>query len=171
MRKKIKVRRIIIFAMGIYYLSAGCSGITNILHKDNQVNIIKRENADSKPSLDSLSDSYDSLLPNYTAVKNKPPDTVFVFNPVDSINWIDSIRYVVRDSVIISYEERTFPADSIIRYLNLFFRTDNVKDTAGLHFNFEVFDGNKLTYQRDTLYNVPDSNAGWRIEWWKEEQE
>ncbi len=111
-----------------------------------------------KPSLDSLSHFYDSLFPNYTAVKNKTPDTVFVFNPVDSINWIDSIRYVVKDSVIVSYEERTFPVDSIIRYLNLFFKTDDVSDTAWLHFNFEIFNGKELTYQKEIhsmMFRIP----------------
>ena len=132
------------FLLGGFFLGAGCNGISDIFQSDHS-----------------------TLFLDYTAIKNKTPDTVFVFSPVDSIRWIDSIRYVIKDSVVISYDERTFPEDTIDRYLNLFFRTDNVNDTAGLHFNFLVFDGNKLTYQRDTLYNVPDSVVGWRMEWWR----
>ena len=162
---------ILIFICGIIYLSCGSIGISNILHKDNDINKLKNEDAGLKSSLDSLPDFYYPSFHDYTAIKNKTPDTVFVFNPVDSINWIDSIRYIVKDSVILSYDERTFPADSIVKYLNLFFRTDNVSDTAGLHFNFEIFDGKELTYQRDTLYEVPDSCIGWRIDWWKGEKE
>ena len=56
----------------------------------------------------------------------------------------DSIIYNFRDSVIVHYDERTFPVETIERYLNLFFRTENVEDTARLHFNFEVFDGPKF---------------------------
>ncbi len=143
-------------------------------------------------SADSLSASYKKLFNDYTAIKDKRPDTVYIYNPVDSIRWVDSIRYVrkdsvvliphdttiihlkdslvykFRDSVIICYEERNFPVETLERYLNLFFRTENVKDTAGLHFNFEIYDGQKLSYQRDTLYNVPDSSIGWRIDWWHE---
>ena len=134
--------------------------------------------------MDSLSESYELLFKDYTAIKNKKSDTVFVFSPVDSIRWIDSVRYVFRDSVlfiphdtliihlrdslvynfkdstvfsyrdsilynyrdsvVVCYDDRTFPEDSIVRYLNLFFRTDDVSDTAGLHFNFEVFDGKEI---------------------------
>ena len=71
--------------------------------------------------------------------------------------------------MVISYDDRTFPEDSIVRYLNLFFRTDDVSDTAGLHFNFLVFDGKEMSYQRDSLYEVPDSVIGWRMEWWRED--
>ena len=129
--------------------------------------LLKNENLRLKVSFDSLSGSYNSMINEYRAIKNKMRDTVFVFNPADSVRWIDSIRYVLRDSVIVSYDERTFPADSLTRYLNLFFRTDDVGDTAGLHFNFEVYDGSKLSYSRDSLYQVPDSIIGWQIEWWK----
>ncbi len=133
-------------------------------------------------------------------LKITKPDTVFVSIPIDSINWIDSTRYILkdsivliphdtliihlkdslvyhykdttlnnyRDSVIISYDERTFPTETIEKYLNLFFKTDNLSDTTGLHFNFEVFDGPKLSYKKDSLYQVPDSIIGWRLEWWKE---
>ena len=142
--------------------------------------------------VDSLSAPYKKLFNDYTAIKSKRPDTVYIFNPVDSIRWIDSVRYVVkdsvvpvshdttiihlkdslvynfRDSVIVCYDERSFPAETLERYLNLFFRTENVKDTTGLHFNFEIYDGKKLSYQRDTLYQVPDSILGWRIDWWHE---
>ena len=151
--------------------------------------------------IDSLSVSYNKLYTDYTAIKNKKPDTVFVFNTADSIRWIDSVRLVIKDSinliprdtlvvrlkdslvynyidtiiynykdsVIVSYDERTFPEETIEKYLNLFFKTENVNDTAGLHFNFSVFDGNKLSYVRDSLYEVPDSVVGWRMDWYKKE--
>ena len=116
-------------------------------------------------SADSLSAAHKKLFNAYTAIKNKRSDTVYVFNPADSIRWIDSVRYIVkdsvvlvphdttviqfkdsiiynfRDSVLVRYDERTFPVETIERYLNLFFRTENVEDTAGLHFNIEIFDG------------------------------
>ena len=148
--------------------------------------------------IDSLSVSYNKLYKDYTAIKNKKPDTVFVFNPVDSIKWVDSVRLVIKDSinliphdtlivrlkdslvynyvdtiiynykdsVIVSYDERTFPEETIEKYLNLFFKTENVNDTAGLHFNFSVYDGKELSYARDSLYGVPDSVNGWRVDWY-----
>ena len=93
---------------------------------------------------------------------------VYSFKDSTVFSYRDSILFNYRDSVVVSYDERTFPEDSIFRYLNLFFRTDEVSDTAGLHFNFEVFDGAKLSYLRDSLYQVPDSITGWRIDWWKD---
>ena len=163
----------VIFLLGIGFSGIGCNGIYEVFFGDNseteiENDGIKVENESLKVSLDSLSESYELLFRDFTAIKNKRRDTVFVFNPVDSINWIDSVRYVFRDSVVVSYDDRTFPEDSIIKYLNLFFRTDEVSDTAGLHFNFEVFDGAKLSYLRDSLYQVPDSITGWRIDWWRE---
>ena len=186
---------VIIIVFGIYYLGAGCSGISKLFYNDQGTDKLKEENAFLRVSQDSLSESYESLFREFTAIKNKKPDTVFVFNPVDSIKWIDSVRYVFMDSVIysfkdstifsyrdsilynnrdsinVSYDDRTFPEDSVVRYLNLFFRTDDAGDTAGLHFNFEVFDGSKLYYQRDSLYRVPDSITAWRIDWWREGKE
>ena len=136
-------------------------------------------NSNEEPQIqkiDSLSVSYNKLYNDYSAIKNKKPDTVFVFNPVDSIKWIDSVRLVVKDSinliphdtlivhlkdslvynyidtiiynckdsVIVSYDERTFPEETIEKYLNLFFKTENVNDTAGLHFNFSAYDGKRI---------------------------
>ena len=161
-------------------------------------------NSNEEPQIqkiDSLSASYKKLNNDYTAIKNKKPDTVFVFNPVDSIRWIDSVRLVVKDSinliphdtlivrlkdslvynyidtiiynykdsVIVSYDERTFPEETIEKYLNLFFKTENVNDTAGLHFNFSTYDGKELSYVRDSVYEVPDSITGWRMDWYKKE--
>ncbi len=83
-------------------------------------------------------------------------------------NFIDTTVYNFRDSVIITYDERTFPTETIEKYLNLFFKTDNLNDTTGLHFNFEVFDGPRLSYLKDSLYQVPDSVIGWRIDWYYE---
>ena len=186
-----------IFLIGIGFSGIGCNQIYNVFFRDNSETEVENdrlgvENTSLKVSLDSLSESYELLFRDFTAIKNKRQDTVFVFNPVDSINWIDSVRYVFRDSVVysfkdstvfsyrdsilfnyrdsvvVSYDDRTFPEDSIIKYLNLFFRTDEVSDTAGLHFNFEVFDGAKLSYLRDSLYQVPDSITAWRIDWWKD---
>ncbi len=120
--------------------------------------------------------------------------------PIDSINWIDSTRYILkdsivliphdtliihlkdslvynfkdttlynyRDSVIVTYDDRTFPTETIEKYLNLFFKTDNLTDIIGLHFNFTTFDGPRLTYLKDSLYKVPDSIIGWRIDWYYE---
>ena len=207
-------KSIIFLVLGICFVGIGCSSITEIFSAANSQEILenerlKDENLGLRFSLDSLSDSYNSLYHDYTAIKNRKPDTFFVFSPVDSIRYIDSIRYVFKDSVlfiphdtlivhlrdslvynfqdstvynyrdsimydfrdslVIFYDERTFPEDNIVRYLNLFFRTENVGDTAGLHFNFSVFEGSKLSYLRDSLYEVPDSILGWRIDWYLEQ--
>ena len=138
----------------------------------NLVDCARIINSNEEPQIQKIDlvSAVDKKLNNgYTAIKNKKTDTVFVFNPVDSIRWIDSVRLVYKDSVLVSYDERSFPEETIERYLNLFFRTDDVNDTLGLHFNFEVYDGARLSYKRDTLYNVPDSIIGWRMEWWREE--
>ena len=207
-------KSIIFLVLGICFVGIGCSRVSEFLSAGNSMEVLeterlKDENLGLRFSLDSLSDSYSSLYQDYSAIKNRKSDTVFVFSPVDSINWIDSLRYVFRDSVlfiphdtliihfkdslvynfrdstvfsyrdsvlynyrdsvVVCYDDRTFPEDSIVRYLNLFFRTDDLGDTAGLHFNFEVFDGSKLSYLRDSLYQVPDSITAWRIDWWKED--
>ena len=205
---------IIILVLGIRFVGIGCSRVSDFFSAANSQEILenerlKDENLGLRFSLDSLSDSFNSMFKDYNAIKNKRSDTVFVFSPVDSIRWIDSVRYIFRDSVIfiphdtliihlkdslvynfkdstvfsyrdsilynyrdsvvVSYDDRTFPEDSIVSYLNLFFRTDDVSDTAGLRFNFLVFDGKKLSYRRDSLYSVPDSVVGWRMEWWKDD--
>jgi hypothetical protein len=163
---------------------------------------LQNENTVLKYQLDTLQNSYNILNQKYIDIKNKRADTVKILVPTDSINWIDSIRYDVRDSVqliphdtlithikdslvynfrgtllynyldsvIVSYDERTFPEENIERYLNLFFQTDNVEDTAGLRFNFSVFNGRKRNYLLDTNYNVPDSLTGWRLEWYLKSQ-
>ncbi|MGB8317651.1 MAG: hypothetical protein WCE54_05980, partial [Ignavibacteriaceae bacterium] len=165
---------------------------------------------------DSLQQDYNILNQNYVELKNKPADTIKISVPADSINWIDSTRYVLKDSVvliphdttiinlkdslviiphdtlitkikdslvynfrdtllynykdsiIISYDERTFPEENIEKYLNLFFKTDNVNDTAGLKYNFSIFDGQVNRYQLENSYKVPDSLIGWRLEWYGE---
>ncbi|MFZ0456083.1 MAG: hypothetical protein WCE54_21660 [Ignavibacteriaceae bacterium] len=188
---------IIILFLGICFAGEGCKSIFDVFQEDN--NKLKNENTSLKFSLDSLSNSYNLLYDDYSSIKNKKPDTVFVSIPIDSINWIDSTRYILkdsivlitydtlkvrfrdsliynfidttvynlRDSVIITYDDRTFPIETIEKYLNLFFKTDNVSDTTGLHFNFEVFEGTMLSYKKDSLYQVPDSIIGWGVEWWK----
>ena len=108
------------------------------------------------------------FVPQDTLVVHLRDSVVYCFKDSTIFSYRDSILYKYRDSVIVSYDERTFPEDSVIRYLNLFFRTDDVSDTAGLHFNFKVFDGAKLSYLRDSLYQVPDAITAWRIDWWKE---
>ena len=201
--KLLYLGNLIIMVLGICFIGIGCRSISEILSVDNsqevlENNMLLKENAGLKFSLDSLSDSFNTLYRVYTNIKNKKSDTVFVFSPVDSIRYIDSIRYVLhdsivfvphdsliiqfkdsvnykdstlynyRDSVIVWYDERSFPSEMIDRYLNLFFKTENVSDTAGLHFNFSVYEGPKLSYLKDSLYKVPDSTLGWKIEWWKE---
>ena len=196
------------------FFGSGCDGVSDVFQSDCskevlENNMLLKENDRLRFSLDSLSDSYHSMFQEYNAIKYKQSDTVFVFSPVDSIRWIDSVRYVFRDSVlfisqdtliihlrdslvynfkdstvfnyrdsilynyrdsvVVSYDARTFPEDSIVRYLNLFFRTDDVGDTAGLHFNFSTYDGKKLSYVKDSLYEVPDSILGWRIDWYLEQ--
>ena len=205
-------KSIIFLVFGICFVGIGCSRVSDFFRVDNSQEVLederlKDENLGLRFSLDSLSDSYHLMFQKYNAIKNKRSDTVFIFSPVDSIRWIDSLRYVFRDSVlfiphdtlivhlrdslaynfkdstvfnyrdsilynyrdsvVFSYDERTFPEDSIVRYLNLFFRTDDVRDTARLNFNFEVFDGKEMSYQKDSLYQVPDSVTGWRVEWYK----
>ena len=49
---------------------------------------LKDENLGLRFSLDSLSDSYNSLFQDYSAIKNRKSDTVFVFSPVDSIRGL-----------------------------------------------------------------------------------
>jgi len=179
---------------------------------------LQNENIGLKNQLDSLLNSYDNLYENYLDVKSRLPDTVNIIIPTDSINWIDSVRYTIKDSllliphdttiinfkdslvviprdtlithlkdslvynfrdtllynykdsIIISYDERTFPEENIEKYLNLFFKTDSVEDTAGLKFNFSVFDGPRKSYLLDKNYCVPDSVVGWRLEWYLESQ-
>ena len=170
----------------------------------NLVDCARISNSNEEPQIQKIDlvSAVDKKLNNGgTAIKNKKTDTVFVFNPVDSIRWIDSVRLVIkdsinlipqdtlivclkdslvynyidtiiynyRDSVKVSYDERTFPEETIERYLNLFFKTENVNDTAGLHFNFSVYNGKELNYVRDSVYEVPDSINGWRVDWWRED--
>ena len=33
-------------------------------------------------------------------------------------------------------------------------------------FNFSAFNGKELSYVRDSVYEVPDSITGWRIDWY-----
>ena len=175
---------------------------------------LQNENNVLKNNLVSLQQDYEVLNQKYVELKNKTADTITISVPSDSINWIDSTRYVLKDSlvfiphdttiinykdsiilvphdtlvihikdslvynfrdtllynyldsIIVSYDERTFPEENIEKYLNLFFQTDNVGDTAGLRFNFSVFNGRKRNYLLDINYNVPDSLTGWRLEWY-----
>ncbi len=195
---------IITFILGIYFFEIGCNSISDIFQgaansaAKEENNKLKNENVSLRFSLDSLSNAYDSLYDDYTSIKNKKPDTVFISIPTDSINWIDSTRYILKDSivliphdtliihlkdsliynykdttlynyldsVIVTYDERTFPTETIEKYLNLFFKTDNLSDTTGLHFNFEVFNGKELSFIKDSLYKVPDSTIGWRVDWY-----
>jgi hypothetical protein len=185
----------------ICFIGMGCNSINEIFNNED-CSEYKNENINLKFSLDSLSSCYDSLYNDYNAIirqlPDKNPDTVFVYAPVDSTNWIDSIRYVFRDSIIIvphdtlivqlkdslvyifkdttvynyhdsvivSYDDRNFPTEIINKYLNLFFKSDKLTDATGLHFNVLIFDGLKLDYKYDSLYQVPDSVIGWRIDWY-----
>ena len=83
-------KSIIILGLGICFVGIGCSSITEIFSEDNSQEVLenerlKDENLGLRFSLDSLSDSYNSMFKDYTAIKNKRSDTVFVFSPVDSI--------------------------------------------------------------------------------------
>ena len=190
---------IIIIFLAICIAGIGCNSIFDIFPSAENSKL-KNENMSLKFSLDSLSNSFDSLLNDYTAIKNKNPDTVFIYSPIDSINWIDSIRYVLKDSVVIvphdtliihlkdslvynyrdttvynyrdsisvTYDDKNFPTETINKYLNLFFQTERLTDTTGLHFNVLIFDGPKLDYKYDSLYQVPDSVIGWRLDWYSE---
>ena len=99
---------------------------------------LKDENLGLRFSLDSLSDSFNSMFKDYNAIKNKKSDTVFVFSPVDSIRWIDSIRYIFRDSVIF------IPHDTLIIHLR-----------DSLVYNFK--DSTVFSYRDSILYNYRDS--------------
>ena len=61
-------------------------------------------------------------------------------------NFRDTLLYNYKDSIIVSYDERTFPEENIEKYLNLFFQTDNIDDTAGLKYNFSIFNGRRISY-------------------------
>ena len=198
----------IITVILLHFLS--CSNNSNNIQLQNENIILKLQ-------LDSLQNSYDILNIRYINLKNKPPDTCFIFTSSDSVNWIDSVMYSFKDSlvliphdttvidikdsiivilhdtlitrfkdslvyiyrdtllysyidsIIICYDEKSFPEESIEKYLNLFFRTDNIEDTAGLKYNFSAFDGPKRSYTLDTNYIVPDSIIGWRLEWYRED--
>ena len=132
---------------------------------------LQKENIALKNQLDSLQNIYIILNQKYLDAKDKTADTVNILVPTDSINWIDSVRYNIKDSIefiphdtlithikdslvynfrdtllynykdsiIVSYDERTFPKENIEKYLNLFFQTDNIEDTAGLKYNFSDF--------------------------------
>ena len=55
-----------------------------------------------KNQLDSLQNIHIILNQKYLEAKDKTADTVNILVPIDSINWIDSIRYDIRDSVNIN---------------------------------------------------------------------
>ena len=44
----------------------------------------------------SAEQDYNILNQKYVELKNKPADTIKISVPVDSINWIDSTRYVIK---------------------------------------------------------------------------
>ena len=112
--------------------------------------------------------THDSTIINYKdSIVLVPRDTLII-HIKDSLiyNCRDTLLYNYQDSTIISYDKRTFPEKNIEKYLNLFFKTDNVDDTAGLKFNFSIFDGRRRSYLLDTNYSVPDSLTGWDLEWY-----
>ena len=155
---------LILLSAIILIFSFNCSNESNELNCRMKILILKNQ-------LDSLQNNYIYLNQKYIDAKDKIPDTVKILVPTDSINWIDSVRYNIKDSInliphdtlithikdslvynfrdtllynykdsiIISYDERTFPEENIEKYLNLFFQTDNIDDTAGLKYNFSDF--------------------------------
>ncbi len=66
--------------------------------------------------LDSLNNNYKNLFEKYIDVKDKPPDTINILVPTDSINWIDSVKYHVKDSVNLIFHDTltTHIKDSLV---------------------------------------------------------
>ena len=106
------------FGFGDLFCWDWMQSISDFFSEDNSLEILenerlKDENLGLRFSLDSLSESFNSMFKDYNAIKNKKSDTVFVFSPVDSIRCIDSIRYVFRDSVFF------IPHDTLIIHLRI----------------------------------------------------
>ena len=69
-------KSIIILVLGICFVGIGCSRVSEFFSADNSREILenerlKNENLGLRFSLDSLSDSYNSLFQDYSAIKNK----------------------------------------------------------------------------------------------------
>ena len=118
------------------------------------------------------------LIPHDTTIINYRDSIILIPHDTLIIHIKDSLVYNFRDTLLYNlqrfnnclYDERTFPEESIERYLNLFFQTDNLEDTAGLRFNFSIFDGRRRSYILDTNYRVLDSVTGWKLDWNYNEQ-
>ena len=133
------MNKILILFSVIILFNFDCSDNSNVISLQN-------ENIVLKSHLDSLQNEYNLLNQIYIEVKDRPPDTIKVLVPLDSINWIDSVKYTFRDSLVL------IPHDTAII---------NYKDSIVLvpHDTLIVHLKDSIIYNiRDTLlYNYIDS--------------
>jgi hypothetical protein len=133
------------FLMAVLLINLlSCSNIKEMVCPEE--NNLQNKNTDLISRYDSLSNKYNLLNEAYKNIKMKKPDTVFVYNPVDSINWIDSVRYNIKDSLVL------IPHDTTV----INFRDSTIlipHDTLIIH----AKDTLVYNYKDSTLINYKDS--------------
>ncbi len=133
----------------------------------------------------------DSLLTLNKMIKGFKPDTVFIFNPVDSIRWHDSTKWIIKDSIKWSVKDSLNVIDSVIyqfkdsiRFkdsINIIDKYNPINldessidsllswgivDTTELFWNVINYNGNEEIFNKHPNFTIPDSTIGFSFKWY-----